>query len=302
MIQNGSTIKYMYQYKLQTLLDHIEGAYAENTIRAYRIDMSDFIAYCDGITTSPWPAEPDTVATYLLDHLNRDLKVSTIQRRYNTISAIHRLSHITDPTKHPEVRLAMRKIKRTLGVRPEQAAPINHTLLERMLAVCGNDQRSLRDRALLLTAYDSMCRRSELVAVTVSDIQYDLRDNAMLHIRRSKTDQLGTGQRVPLTTRTVAAIDRWLESAEIVDGCIFRGINNKGELLDGINSGQVNRIYKRLAKWAGLNDEEVLGIRGHSFRVGAAQDLALAGATVPQLLAKGRWSKIDTMYRYIQSL
>jgi len=153
-----------------------------------------------------------------------------------------------------------------------------------------------------LTAYDSMCRRSELVAVTVSDIQYDLRDNAMLHIRRSKTDQLGTGQRVPLTTRTVDAIDRWLESAEITEGSIFRGINNKGELLDGINSGQVNRIYKRLAKRAGLGDAEVLKIRGHSMRVGAAQDLALSGATIPQLLTKGRWSKVDTMYRYIQNL
>ena len=290
----------MYYYKLQTLLDHIEGAYAENTIQAYRIDMRDFIAYCDRLAQCPWPAEPDTVATYLLDHVNRDLKTSTIQRRFNTISAIHRLSHITDPTKHPEVRLVMRKIKRRLGVRPEQASPINHHLLERMLAVCGNDQRGLRDQALLLTAYDSMCRRSELVAVTVSDIQYDLRDNAMLHIRRSKIDQLGTGQRVPLTTRTVDAIDRWLESAEITEGYMFRGINNKNELLDGINNGQVNRIYKRLAKWAGLNDEEVLGIRGHSMRVGAAQDLALSGATIPQLLLRGRWSKIDTLSRYVR--
>jgi len=292
----------MYYYKLQTLLDHIEGAYAENTIRAYRIDMRDFIAYCDRLAQCPWPAEPDTVATYLLDHVDWDLKASTIQRRFNTISAIHRLSHITDPTKHPEVRLVMRKIKRRLGVRPEQASPINHHLLERMLAVCGNNQRGLRDQALLLTAYDSMCRRSELVAVTVSDIRYDLRDNAILHIRRSKTDQLGTGQHVPLTTRTVDAIDRWLESAEITEGHIFRGINNKGELLDGINSGQVNRIYKRLAKRAGLGDEEVLKIRGHSMRVGAAQDLALSGATIPQLLTKGRWSKVDTMYRYIQKL
>lgn len=40
----------------------------------------------------------------------------------------------------------MRKIKRILGVHPEQAAPINHGLLERMLVACGKDQCGLRNR------------------------------------------------------------------------------------------------------------------------------------------------------------
>jgi len=291
----------MYYSKLQKLLEHIEGAYADNTIRAYRIDMRDFIDHCLSLDLCPWPASPETVADYLLAHLNRNLKASTIQRRFSSISAIHRLSNLSDPTKHPEAKLAIRKINRKLGTRQQQAAPINRPLLERMLAVCGNDLRGLRDKALLLTAYDSMCRRSELVAVRIEDIQRNLNGDAFLEIRRSKTDQTRLGQRVPLTYQSTDAIEQWISASGISDGFIFRGIDNAGRVLDGINSGQINRIYKRLAKKAGLSDQGVQGIRGHSFRVGAAQDLASKGSTVPQMLTRGRWTKIDTLYRYIQS-
>jgi hypothetical protein len=33
--------------QLLDLLTHIDGAYAPNTLRAYKADMLEFIAYCD---------------------------------------------------------------------------------------------------------------------------------------------------------------------------------------------------------------------------------------------------------------
>mgnify|MGYP001353356486 CR=1 FL=1 len=80
----------------------------------------------------------------------------------------------------------------------------------------------------------------------------------------------------------------------------MRGLSNKGELLDGVNGGQVNRIYKRLAKRAELNDEEVLGILGRSSQVGAVQDLVGAGAGIPQVTIRGRRFKVDTLFGYVQ--
>lgn len=47
----------------------------------------------------------------------------------------------------------------------------------------------------------------------------------------------------------------------------------EGDSPDSLGSGQVNRIYKRIARNAGLNKLVVEGISGHSLRVGAAQDL-----------------------------
>jgi hypothetical protein len=41
-------------------------------------------------------------------------------------------------------------------------------------------------------------------------------------------------------------------------------------------------------------------ISGHSMRVGAAQDLLKSGAGMPMIMNKGRWSKTDTVMRYLE--
>lgn len=64
----------------------------------------------------------------------------------------------------------------------------------------------------------------------------------------------------------------------------------------------VSRIFKSLARSAELNDEVIKGISGHSMRVGAAQDLLMNGASLPQIMVKGGWSKTDTVMRYIDKV
>ena len=63
---------------------------------------------------------------------------------------------------------------------------------------------------------------------------------------------------------------------------------------------QVNRIYKRIARKAGLDEWVIEGISGHSMRVGAAQDLLNSGASMPIIMQRGRWSKTDTVMRYLE--
>ena len=67
-----------------------------------------------------------------------------------------------------------------------------------------------------------------------------------------------------------------------------------------IGAGQINRIYKKIARKAGLNESEIQGISGHSMRVGAAQDLLNSGASMPIIMQRGRWSKTDTVMRYVE--
>jgi len=57
-----------------------------------------------------------------------------------------------------------------------------------------------------------------------------------------------------------------------------------------------------LAKKARLEPEVVNGISGHSMRVGAAQDLLIKGASLPQIMVKGGWVKTDTVMRYIEKV
>lgn len=167
----------------------------------------------------------------------------------------------------------------------------------------GNNLRGIRDRALLLLAYDSMCRRSELVSLRITDIQIDRSENQMIiRLRKSKTDQELQGRWIFVSKISANAITQWIKQAKLIDGYLFRGINNAIEITQELKSSQINRIYKRLAKDAKLPKRMIDHISGHSMRVGAAQDLLKSGATMPMIMNKGRWSKTETVMRYLEEV
>lgn len=285
--------------RLQRLLEHLDGAYAPNTLRAYRADMLEFIAYCEAKKERALPASPQTVAGFLLQTLNLKLKTASIRRKAYSISAIHRLTDHPDPTKHSEVRIAIRKICRQLGTRFDQAYPINKRLLEKLLSACGNDLRGKRNRALLMLAYDSMRRRSELTALRVEDIDWFERGASIL-LRKSKTDQVGAGQWVHVGKRTATMLQVWIKAAKLTDGFLLRGVKGVGHVTPSLTGHQLSRILKSIAQSAGLGLEVVGSISGHSIRIGGAQDLMIQGASMPQIMVKGGWAKTDTVIRYIE--
>lgn len=286
--------------ELAKLFAHLEGAYAPNTLRAYKADMLEFVAHCNKTGDCALPAGPKTVAEFLMQTAGHGIKSSTIRRKASSISAIHRLSSLDDPTKHPEVKITQRKIYRQLGTRFDQAYPINRALLATLLAVCGHELHGLRDRALLLIAYDSMRRRSELIALRVEDIEGLTVDGASVLLRKSKTDQYESGKWIHLTSETTSALNQWLYAAQIKEGLIFRGVRSSGAITSGLCESRISRIYKALARKAGLSDPIVQSISGHSMRVGAAHDFLNAGASLPQIMVKGGWAKTDTVMRYVE--
>jgi len=288
------------KHQLNKLLAHIDGAYAENTLRAYKADMSEFIEYCVSRGKKSLPATPEVIASFLLDASNTRIKSATIRRTVASISAIHRLSNLVDPTKHSEVKLAVRKIHRKLGTKFKQAYPITESVLACLLDTCENDLRGIRNKALLLLAYDSMRRRSELVSLRVEDLERNHDGLITIHLRKSKTDQEGTGQWIHLGKAATAALEKWLDTSGIQAGYILRGISPTSEIQDDLSSGQIGRIFKCLAKKAGLSSDAIQGVSGHSMRVGGAQDLLIKGASLPQIMVKGGWVKTDTVMRYVE--
>jgi len=262
--------------------------------------MLEFIAYCDKTGDCALPAAPTTVAEFLMKTLNQGIKSSTIRRKVCSISAVHRLSYLDDPTKHPEARIAQRKIYRQLGTRFDQAYPITRSLLDKLLAVCGSDLHGLRDRALLLVAYDSMRRRSELVSLRVEDIEWLTDGGAVILLRKSKTDQQGTGKWIHVSAAAATTLRDWLNAAQVNSGFVFRGVRSSGGITDSLCETRVARIYKALARQAGLDKTIIRGISGHSMRVGGAQDLLTIGASLPQIMVRGGWSKTDTVMRYVE--
>ena len=215
-------------YKLQNLLVHLDGAYAPNTLRAYKSDMLEFIEYCTQTNNSALPATPHTVGSFLMQTMGHGIKSSTIRRKVSSISAVHRLTSLEDPTKHPEVKIIQRKIFRQLGTCFDQAYPVTRVVLDKMLSVCSNDHHGLRNRALLLVTYDSMCRRCELISLHIEDIEFLTEEGASILLRKSKTDQHGSGKWIHLSNEATKALEDWLSAAQIKNGLLFRGIRAGG--------------------------------------------------------------------------
>ena len=253
--------------QLTTLLTRLDGAYAPNTLRAYQADMQEFIRFCEERPIEALPAQPETVATFLLGTLNQGIKSSTVKRKISSISAVHRLLSLPDPTKHPEVRITQRKIYRQLGTRFDQAYPVTRTMLDKMLSVCGPGLHGLRNRALLLSAYESMRRRSELVALRIEDMEWNSCNSVSILLRRSKTDQSGQGKWIQLSARTGQALKAWLHAANLETGYVFRGVRPSGKVTPSLCDSRISRIYKSLAREANLPESIVSRISGHSMRV-----------------------------------
>ncbi len=285
--------------KLNDILNAITEAYAPNTIRAYRADFEELIVYCAENKQSALPAKPTTIAKFIELVANANISSASIRRKIVSIAAIHRWASLNDPTKSPEVKLAIRKMHRKLGRLCAQAEPINKNRLQAMLSVTENNLRGQRDRILLNLAYDTMRRRSELASLELSDIRVT-KTGASILLRRSKTDQERLGTWLHISEETYNQIKKWIFESKITNGKILRGILGKEKITNSLTGAQIGRIFKRLANLAGIDEKIVSQISGHSIRVGAAQDLLLTGASLPQIMAKGGWNKVDTVMRYIE--
>jgi site-specific recombinase XerD len=286
---------------LRETIVKIDGAYAPATIRAYRANFERFIEFCDSKDVLALPANKLDVADFIRHLSDSDLKSASIRIAVASISAMHRLNEAPDPTNHPDVKIELRRMHRNLGRESKQAAGINAELLGRMVKSTDRTLRGIRDRALLLTAYDSMCRRSELVSLTVNDLIINPKNRSVkIKLRRSKTDQDGLGRWLHLGIDSQKAILQWIKSSGIKDGMLFRGITRGEKITEGLSAAQINRIYKRIAMRSKVDKSVVKHISGHSMRVGAAQDLLKSGASLPMMMQRGRWSKADTVMRYLE--
>jgi integrase len=103
-----------------------------------------------------------------------------------------------------------------------------------------------RDAALLLLGFAGAFRRSELVALTVRDIEF-LDDGLKVTLRRGKTDQEGQGRGIGVPYGSnpqlcpVRSLRRWLDASGIAEGPLFRGVNWHGHLADHTLTDQVVR-------------------------------------------------------------
>ena len=287
--------------RVAAYLKDARGAFSENTERAVRSDVEIFTDWCKARGLRALPASAQTMASFI-DTMAKIRAPATVHRYVYSIVTLHKAVQLQDPLKRTRVRLALQRMHRRRGRRQEQARGLTWPLRERMLEACGDRLIDDRNKALLAVAYDTLLRRSELVALEISDLLVEMDGSGTLLVRRGKTDPGGEGALQYLAPDTVRLVQGWLARSGILQGRLFRSIRKDGRLGMKLDDSQVPRIYKAMARAAGLGDDVVEGLSGHSARVGAAQDMIACGIELPAILQAGRWKSTAMVHRYGERL
>ena len=277
------------------------GAFSHNTERALRADVQAFEGWCRRHLKAAFPASPDTVAAFV-DDMAGSKTPATVRRYVSSIAALHKALRQPNPLDNASVRFALQRMHRRRGRRQAQVQGLTWPLRNRLLEAAGDRLIDVRDRALLAVGYDTMLRRSELVSLEVTDLLEDIDGTATLLVRSGKTDPDGRGAMLYLARDTVQMVNAWLDRNGAGAGRLFRSVRKDGTVGEQLDASQVPRIYKRMARRAGLPDEVVDTLAGHSTRVGAVQDMIACGIDLPAILQSGRWKSARMVQRYGERL
>jgi len=275
-----------------------DGAFAKNTIRAYKSDFIQYQTWCFENSLVPIPTTADTMAIYV-DYLSGNNKSATIRRRINSLGTVLRLSKNLDPTKQPEVILALKRMHRKIGRAQQQATPLTKPLLNQLLGNCDNSLRGLRNKVLLRLGYETMRRRSELCAFKFEDICQAPNRKPAIRLNFSKTDQFGTGKILPISQELFDLLEKW-RSMISDEGYILRSIDRYGHFGDNLHPASISTILKALQKDLKIDSTEQ-PLSGHSFRVGAALDLLEQGEPLEKIMLRGGWQTDSTAMSYLRN-
>ncbi|WP_334186765.1 site-specific integrase [Noviherbaspirillum sp.] len=277
------------------VFEFVVAALADNTRLAYRGDLADFMAWGGEV-----PCTPEQLATYIACR-SKIHSVYTIARRVIGISRAHTSQGIADPAKNDLVRAVLRGMRRKNGTPQRQSVPLLKSDIISILPLMFG-AKGIRDRALVLLGFAAALRRSELVALDVSDIQF-VKEGLILHIRRGKTDQVSKGRKIAVPYgRTCAcpvrAVEHWLTLAKLVDGPLFRRVT-KGSKIGAVRltAQSVALIVKGYAAAIGLN---AASISGHSLRAGLVTSAAMAGVPIWKIKAQSGHASDTMVSRYVR--
>ena len=283
---------------IEDIFAKLDGAFAKNTIRAYRSDFIQYQSWCSQNNIDSIPATADAMAQYV-DYLATVKKSATIRRRINSLGTILKLSKNHDPTKQPEVILAIKRMHRKIGRAQEQATPLTKPLLTKLLSTCDDSIRGLRNQVLLRLGYETMRRRSELSAFKFEDICQAPNGKPAIRLNFSKTDQFGAGKILPISQQLFDLLQKW-RSMTSDAGYILRSVNRHAHFGDNLHPASISTILKTLQKDLEMNSDEQT-LSGHSFRVGAALDLLEQGEPLERIMLRGGWQTDSTAIKYLRN-
>jgi site-specific recombinase XerD len=303
MNQITTNIKALQQ---ETLLN-LQNSKADNTIRAYKSDFSDFDLFCAKNGFKSLPSEPKIVSLYLTYLSTKEVKMSTLKRRLVSIGVIHKLKGYYLDTKHPSIIENLMGIKRRKGSIQKGKKPLLINDLKNIINVIDEEKneeiKKFRDRSIILIGFSGGFRRNEIVSLDYDDLDF-VKEGLKINLKRSKTDQFGEGsvKGLPYFDNTqycpVVSIRKWIEISKIKSGPLFRRFSKGSKLSESRLSDQtVALLIKNYLRIAGI---ESRNYSGHSLRSGFATSAAESGAEERSIMAMTGHKSSEMVRRYIK--
>ena len=277
-------------------------ALADNTRRAYRCAWTGWQDWAVENERPALPATAGDVAEYLQARHASGAAPATIRVAGAAIARVHQVSGFTNPVADSRCRDMLRRIGREGRNRGRgQVAGIGWAQAEAAAAqaVGSGSLQGLRDGAIILLMSDTLARISEVEDLQCGDVEPETTTNGgTVHIRASKTDQLGAGSTRYIGPATLAALGRYLAASGHRAGPLFRRVLRGGH--SSAEALGANSIREMVSKRVAAVTGGVGRIGGHSLRVGSARELAAAGASVAELQQAGGWRSPATPEVYIR--
>lgn len=246
--------------QVQMFLDHIsvEKGYSENTLSAYRNDLSQFVSFLDQRVADWGEVDQDLIMEYIM-YMKGDQEYasSSVARKVAAIkSFFHFLADRKVIEDDPTATLDSPKVRKRLP------KAISQSDIERLLMEPAKDKsaKAVRDRALLELLYATGLRVTELVSLDVDDVNLASGTVRVVH-PKDKHERL-----VPIHQRAIGPLQEYLEQARVQllhdpeERALF--LNHRGQRLTRQGLWLIVKYYVREV---GIRDEVTPHTLRHTF-------------------------------------
>jgi integrase len=182
-------------------------AAGERSLPAQPLTVARFLAALAPVWRAATPADP---AAHIVEGQvceRPGLRPGSLRGYLAAISVAHASANAPNPTQTETVRRTMAGIARHPGVAPvTRRAAARRDDLARILAAMSPEEHlaDARDTAMILIGWKAALRASDLAGMRIED-QRLTDDGLAVHLRRSKTDQTGTGATIGITAAPTSA-------------------------------------------------------------------------------------------------
>lgn len=282
---------------LEHAVEHYrKAALSANTHRTYAIAWKKFEAWCNREGEPFLPTTTETIAKYLAA-IGATTKFTALQTAISAIKHEHREAQLEIAGATSTYQSVYQGVRRShpenQGCRPKPH--ISCDLLREVIPSIPDTLKGKRDKAMILLAFFTGCRRSEIVALDVEHLEA-IDGNLRVSVMSSKTSDTVHHIYVdampgdPLCP--VAAMNEWKRAANISSGAVFLSFSNSFFVGNRIAPSVVARSIKKY-----FGDEYA----AHSTRSGMTTEMAARGMPMHEVMALSRHKSADCALRYMRA-